>query len=59
MTVIDAPTGGVAQQAPSSRTRVIAIIMALVGVFTALVFGVGSVAGAHSAITFNPVNISS
>ncbi len=52
------PASGVAMLAPSARTRVIAVIMAVIGVFTVLVFGLGSVAGAHSSLTFNPVNLS-
>jgi ABC-type uncharacterized transport system permease subunit len=44
--------------APNRRTRFIAIIMGIIGLFTALVFGLGSVAGAHSSLTFNPVNLS-
>lgn len=39
------------------RTRVIAVIMALIGIFTVVVFGLGSVARAHSAFTFNPINL--
>ena len=43
----------------SARTRVIGGILVVLGVLTALVFGVGSVANAHSSLTFNPVNLSS
>jgi simple sugar transport system permease protein len=39
------------------RTRVIAIIMGLIGVFTIFAFGLGSGARAHSALTFNPINL--
>jgi len=45
--------------APNRRTRFIAIIMGVIGLFSALVFGLGSVASAHSSLTFNPVNLSS
>ena len=44
--------------APNRRTRFIAIIIGIIGLFTVLVFGLGSVAGAHSSLTFNPVNLS-
>jgi len=44
--------------APSGRIRIIAVIMAVIGVFTALVFGLGSLSSAHSSLTFNPVNLS-
>ena len=40
------------------RTRVIAIMMIVIGIFTGWVFGLGSVAGAHSSLTFNPVDLS-
>ena len=39
------------------RTRVTAILMALIGVFTIIVFGLGSVARAHSQFVFNPINV--
>jgi len=41
----------------SRRTRVIAVIMGLIGVFTFFVFGLGSGARAHSVLTFNPLNL--
>jgi general nucleoside transport system permease protein len=39
------------------RTRVIAIIMGLIGVFTIFAFGLGSESRAHSSLTFNPINL--
>lgn len=39
------------------RTRVVAVFMALIGAFTVIVFGLGSVARAHSSLTFNPINL--
>jgi len=42
----------------STRTRVIGAIMAVIGVFTCLAFALGSAANAHSALTFNPVDLS-
>ena len=40
------------------RVRVIAIMMGALGIFSLLVFGLGSVSGAHSSFLFNPVNLS-
>ena len=42
-----------------TRARVIGAVMGLIGLFTVYVFALGSVAGAHSALTFNPVDLSS
>jgi general nucleoside transport system permease protein len=39
------------------RTRVIAVLMVLVGFFTVFVFGVGSRSGTHSQLTFDPLNL--
>jgi len=39
------------------RTRVTAVLMALIGVFTIVIFGLGSVARAHSQLTFNPISV--
>jgi ABC-type uncharacterized transport system permease subunit len=44
---------------PSRRIRIIGVVMVALGLFTALAFGLGSPAGAHSSLTFNPVNLSS
>jgi simple sugar transport system permease protein len=44
-------------KAPSRRARIIGIIIALLGLVVALAFGLGSVAGAHSSLTFTPVNL--
>lgn len=42
--------------APSARTKVIAALMAVVGLFTIFVFGLGVAAGAHSQLVFNPID---
>ena len=42
---------------PQGRTRAIAIIMAILGLFTIWVFAFGSDTSAHSQITFNPINL--
>jgi ABC-type uncharacterized transport system permease subunit len=47
------------QAPPSGRARIIGAIMAVIGVFTILVFALGSKAGAHSQLTFTPVNLTS
>ena len=39
------------------RTRVIAVLMALIGIFTVFVFGWGSESRAHSSLTFTPINL--
>ena len=60
MTVVAAPPSDELDFVASSpRTRIIAVIMAVIGLLTILLFGLGSVAGAHSQMTFNPVNTSS
>ena len=51
-----APTQ-VATFRPSGRTRIISIIMIVIGLLTALVFGLGSAASAHSSLTFTPINL--
>ena len=56
MTLVAAPAG-VVTRAQSARTRVIGVIMIAVGAFTAFVFGAGCLAGAHSQLSFNPVNL--
>jgi ABC-type uncharacterized transport system permease subunit len=52
------PTSEVSQAKPSSRPKVIALIITVIGVFAVLVFGVGSPSGVHSSLTFNPENLS-
>ena len=52
-----AATTVIAPKVPTGRTRGIGIIMLVIGLFTALVFGVGSGFSAHSALTFNPVSL--
>jgi simple sugar transport system permease protein len=41
----------------SRRTRVIAVLMALIGIFTVFVFGLGSEARGHSSLSFTPLNL--
>jgi general nucleoside transport system permease protein len=41
----------------NKRTRVIAVLMAVVGVFTIIVFALGSPANTHSQLTFTPLNL--
>ncbi len=41
----------------NKRTRVIAVLMALVGLFTIFVFALGSPANTHSQLTFTPLNL--
>ncbi|HVA69841.1 MAG TPA: ABC transporter permease [Acidimicrobiales bacterium] len=43
--------------ANNRRTRVIAVLMALVGLFTLFVFGLGSGSKTHSSFTFDPINV--
>jgi simple sugar transport system permease protein len=57
MSLVAAPTPTVAPIVKSLRTRVTAIIMALIGVFTIWVLALGSGAHAHSALTFNPISL--
>lgn len=45
--------------APTGRTRVIGVLTLLLGLFIVGVFGLGSAAGAHSSVTFTPLNTSS
>jgi ABC-type uncharacterized transport system permease subunit len=52
------PASEVIQAVPSSRTRVVALIIAAIGAITVLVFGLGCATGAHSQLTFNPENLS-
>ena len=58
VSLVHAPTTSrAALPVKNRRTRVIAIIMGLIGVFTVFVFGFGSDARAHSSLTFNPINL--
>lgn len=41
----------------SARTRVIAVIMAVIGLFALFVFGLGSTVRSHAALSFTPLNI--
>ena len=50
-------TPATAARIPVGRTRGIGVIMLVIGLFTALVFGVGSGFSAHSSLTFNPVSL--
>jgi simple sugar transport system permease protein len=47
------------QAPPSGRTRVVGAIMVVVGVFTIVVFALGSKSNTHSQLTFTPVNLTS
>jgi simple sugar transport system permease protein len=53
--VATAPTG--APVAKNRRTRVVAVIMMAVGLFTLFVFGFGSDTTSHSSLTFTPLNL--
>jgi simple sugar transport system permease protein len=44
---------------PVGRRRVIGALTIALGLFIIVVFGIGSVASAHSVVTFNPINTSS
>jgi len=59
VSVLSAITPSAASSAkPSGRTRAIGVIMIAIGLFTGLVFAMGASSGAHSGLTFNPVNLS-
>jgi simple sugar transport system permease protein len=57
MSLLDNPIRPVVTVAKNRRTRVIAVLMTFIGLFTLFVFGLGSSAKAHSALTFDPVNL--
>jgi simple sugar transport system permease protein len=59
VTVAESTTEQALAPKPEGRTRVIAIIMAIVGLSTLLLFGIGSAATAHSTLNFSPINLSS
>jgi simple sugar transport system permease protein len=44
---------------PSGRTRVIGVMMVIIGLFTLFIFGLNTSSKAHSALTFSPVDITS
>lgn len=44
-------------QSDDRRVYAVGVFMALIGLFTLLVFGVGSLAQAHSSLTFNPISV--
>ena len=46
-------------RAPVGRRRVIGALTIVLGLFIIFVFGFGSSSGAHSVVTFNPINTSS
>lgn len=54
--VTDAGTHAVAK-IKNRRTRVIAVLMAVVALFTIFVFAIGSPANTHSQLTFTPLNL--
>jgi ABC-type uncharacterized transport system permease subunit len=41
----------------NARTRVIAVIMAVIGLFSLFVFGLGSTVRSHAALSFTPLNL--
>ncbi|HEY5104401.1 MAG TPA: ABC transporter permease [Acidimicrobiales bacterium] len=60
MSLLDNSTKSMtASLAKNRRTRVIAALMAVVGLFTFFVFGLGTQSGAHSSLSFNPLNVAS
>jgi len=59
MTTVTTPAAKVTvHRRAISRTRVIGLIITVIGLFTIYAFAVGSASNAHSALTFNPVNLS-
>jgi simple sugar transport system permease protein len=58
VTIAESTTEQALAVKPEGRTRVIAVIMAIVGLLTLLVFGMGSAATAHSTLNFSPINLS-
>ena len=58
MTTVATTTKVVPLRRTISRTRVIGVIIAVIGLFTLYAFALGSGSNAHSALTFNPVDLS-
>jgi simple sugar transport system permease protein len=58
VSTVEADLKEVLPERPNTRARAIGYIMGALGLFVAIVFGLGSVGGAHSQISFTPVNIS-
>jgi simple sugar transport system permease protein len=58
-TITPATTEILVTIAPRGRTRVIGVLIIILGLFSAWAFGWGSLARAHSTFTFAPVNLSS
>jgi simple sugar transport system permease protein len=50
-------TAGASPVARNRRTRVIAVIMIAIGVFSFFVFGLGTHAGSHASLSFTPLNL--
>jgi simple sugar transport system permease protein len=55
--VADPPVVNAASLTKNRRTRVIAVLMAVVGIFTVFIFGFGSGTRAKSSLTFDPINL--
>lgn len=59
-TTVNAPTTSAPRARRAiSRTRVIGSVITVIGLFTMYAFAMGSTSNAHSALTFNPVDLSS
>ena len=61
MSVTESPTTVAIspRAAANTRTRVIGLLMAVIGLITTFIFGMGSVGSAKSSLTFTPVNLQS
>jgi ABC-type uncharacterized transport system permease subunit len=51
------PVAGAPSLVKSSRTRVIAVLMAVIGLFALFAFGLGSTVRSHASISFTPLNL--
>jgi simple sugar transport system permease protein len=52
-----APTAAATPVVKNARTRVIAVIMAVIGLFALFVFALGSTSRSHAALSFTPLNL--
>lgn len=61
MSVTESPTTVAIspRAAANTRSRVIGLLMAVIGLITTFIFGMGSVGSAKSSLTFTPVNLQS
>jgi simple sugar transport system permease protein len=57
MSLVSATAANAAAHVKNKRTRVIAVLMAAVALFTIFVFAFGSPANTHSQLTFTPLNL--